>query len=528
MKSLYKITLVVILIFPVILFSCKRELNTSWDVDFYGPIGHSNLTLEKLLPANKLIAGQDSVLSLVYEDTLFSLSLDSLMKIDDTLSVSLLDVPVSLTLPAGQKLLESTDETYMAIGAGQFSSAITNMARIRIQTISSSTQPLLIKYSIPSATKNGIAYFVTTTIPAISDSTVVIQTDYMNLRGYTFDFKGQSGVEVNTLITKTEIWVHPDAQPVTVNPGDKIYVTTFLEELDLAYAKGYFGSDDFLVQENSNVALFGNIPSGMIEMDSIKGDIRIINGVGMDAMVKLNELSAHNTTTQTSRSLIQNIIGQTINVSRATELWGAVSNFEKTIPLDQNNIQDLISIMPDKIVYDLLFQMNPLGNITLGNDFIISGHGLDILLNLKTPLNVSIDQLIWQDTMELNVEQIKGIQSGSFKLTSENMLPYDLDLQLKIMDDYSVIDSLNTSGVHLQHAELNSRNAAKKANIQSHTIPLSNLQIENLKLAKRVLVQIKVNNPEVQTVYTLQANNYIDLKLTADFVYRINEEDDEE
>jgi hypothetical protein len=516
------------LLFVLVWSGCKRELDSSWDVNYYGPVGQTQITLDKMLPDNSIAVGDDSLLSLVFTDTLFSLEIDSLMGISDTLSANQLDVPVTLNLPPGQKVLESTDENRMDLGDALFTMVSTEKALIRIETYSSVTQPLLMRYVIPSAKKNGVPYEVELTIPAAQDTVPVIQVDYMNLEGYDFDFTGQSGHEVNTLVAKTEVWVHPEADNLTVNAGDKIYITTFLEDLSLAYAKGYFGSDNFHIQAREDIDLFKFIPTGSLIMDSIKGSIQINNNVGMDAQLTLNQLDAHRVVPQLTHTIGFNhsLIGQDINISRATDVWGQITPFQMNIDLDHNNLHDIIMLMPNELSYDMMFKMNPLGNVSLGNDFLYAGRGMDVILELETPLNISIDNLIWLDTMDLDVEQLKGVQSGSFKLHTSNMLPYDLNVQMYLMDEDGVVtDSLQTNGVSIYHAQLNGQNQSMNPTDQTHDIVIDADKIEHLRNADRIILKVFVNNPQAQQIYTLRANNYLDMKLIADFVYRINEKE---
>ncbi|MBL4655080.1 MAG: hypothetical protein JKY33_04585, partial [Bacteroidia bacterium] len=63
---------------------CKREDNLSWDVKVLAPLISSTLTIHNIIQDSLVQQNSDSSLSLVYQNNIYSVSIDSLIKIPDT------------------------------------------------------------------------------------------------------------------------------------------------------------------------------------------------------------------------------------------------------------------------------------------------------------------------------------------------------------------------------------------------------------------------------------------------------------
>jgi hypothetical protein len=78
-----------LLFLSVILFSCKHEEDvTRWDTNILAPLLHSSIGLNNLVADSLLSKKSDNSLSLVYKNTLYKATIDSLFKIPDTSATS--------------------------------------------------------------------------------------------------------------------------------------------------------------------------------------------------------------------------------------------------------------------------------------------------------------------------------------------------------------------------------------------------------------------------------------------------------
>ena len=62
---------------------CKKE-KTTWTSDWNVPLLHGKLTINDLIPEENVIENSDNYASLVYHDTVYSFSIDTLIKLPDT------------------------------------------------------------------------------------------------------------------------------------------------------------------------------------------------------------------------------------------------------------------------------------------------------------------------------------------------------------------------------------------------------------------------------------------------------------
>jgi hypothetical protein len=84
----YQMKKFILLVYCVVLFatviSCRKEFNNpNWDVDLLAPILNAKLTIYDLLNDTLIRTGDDSLVSLVYQNQLYRFSLDSFLNVPD-------------------------------------------------------------------------------------------------------------------------------------------------------------------------------------------------------------------------------------------------------------------------------------------------------------------------------------------------------------------------------------------------------------------------------------------------------------
>lgn len=85
MKLYHKIILIIIVV--VSLSSCHKDPGkASWDVSVMAPLINTTLTLGNLLTDSLIQVNPDTSLKIVYNNTLYSVSIDSLVNIPNTIS----------------------------------------------------------------------------------------------------------------------------------------------------------------------------------------------------------------------------------------------------------------------------------------------------------------------------------------------------------------------------------------------------------------------------------------------------------
>jgi hypothetical protein len=185
----------------------------------------------------------------------------------------------------------------------------------------------------------------------------------------------------------------------------------------------------------------------------------------------------------------------------------------------------MIENLPGKLNYDIDIFLNPLGNVSGGNDFIHADHGLDVNMLLEMPLSFSANKLTLTDTTLVNFEDIKefdNIQSAILTLIAENGFPFDAEVQLTpILKDGTKLNPL-VSNNPIKAAEVNSLYKVENSKISNLKIPLEKNTLSKLKEAEKMIISIALTTEPANEFLKIYNNYKIKIQLTGDFSYRLN------
>src|ERR1043165_8751892 len=107
------------------LISCKKENSRpQWDVAVLGPVAMGSMGINNIITDSLIHVNPDSTVKVIYNKTLYSLAIDSLVKIPDTAITNSFSFPVPLTLPAGFNFPAPPNETKLSAGNVQLRYAI--------------------------------------------------------------------------------------------------------------------------------------------------------------------------------------------------------------------------------------------------------------------------------------------------------------------------------------------------------------------------------------------------------------------
>lgn len=82
------------------LAACQRD-KAEWDVGIVAPIAKSSLGIEDLIPGSYVVANTDSSLRIVYQNTIYTLPVDSFLQLPDTTIFYPLVSPANFNLSSG-------------------------------------------------------------------------------------------------------------------------------------------------------------------------------------------------------------------------------------------------------------------------------------------------------------------------------------------------------------------------------------------------------------------------------------------
>ncbi|MDF1672499.1 MAG: hypothetical protein P1U41_03285 [Vicingaceae bacterium] len=523
---------ILILILSVfLLFSCRKDFERpNWDVDLLAPLITTTLNLEDILPDSVLVTNPDTSLKVVYEESIFDVGVDSLFKIPDTTITDIYVVPItSIVAPGGSFYSESEEYALTITNGVGLNFAIIESGFIEVEILSEIQEDIIVTYVIPSAIKNGDTLRLVETVPAGSPGNPTSFKKKIDMSGYELDLTGISKSQINTLVTRAVGTVDPNASnSVTLNVGDEIVFKNNLIDIVPYFVRGYFGQQNFSYKDTSDIDVLKKI-SGGLDLDEVDVDIEFKNGIGVDAQMVLNQFTTQNTTTNINASLSHSVIGTPLNLNRSTLTYSTpevnYTNYNVDINTNNSNIDNLIELIPNQLIYDVDLIINPLGNISGGNDFVYKKHVLETNIKVEFPLSLISNNLALQDTLGFSLpeeSETGRILDGTLFLYADNGFPFDAKIQLAMYDEFdNYIQTINVDNQILAApVDGNLRVTSKKQSVLS--IPLNTSDVDNLYMAKKLLFTIAFTTQPQSQFIKIYEGYEIDLQIVGDFSYNVD------
>jgi len=441
-------------------------------------------------------------------------------------------VPVNSIANPGNSFYSNDEERSMNVSNGvELNYVVVESGSFEIEIFSEIKEKIMVTYTIPSAIKNGDTLELQEIIPAgtIAQSGYFIKT--IDLSGYELDLTGISKSEVNTIITRAIASIDTNAAgSVNIEAGEKITYQNKLMGIVPYFVRGYFGQQHLhFGPETTNTTAFSQITSGTLDLEQVDVNIEFKNGIGIDAQMVLNQFSTINTNTSNSNILNHSIIGTPLNLNRAQLTYTTPEVNYTTYNIAMNtfnsNIDQLIEIFPNQILYDINLNVNPLGNISGGNDFVYKKHSLETNLNVEFPLSLVASGLTLMDTVGFSLSsdgESGSIIDGTLFLYANNGYPFDANIQLALYDESMNFLQYLTVNNQIQAAPLdaNLKVIAKKESVLS--ISLTKSDIDNLFLTKNILLSIGFTTAAQPQFVKIYEGYEMDIKVVGDFSYNVS------
>ena len=504
----------------VILFSCKRDERTTWQTDLSAPIAEGKITLDQLIADSLLQADETGLWHLIIERNLTDFNLDSLVEIPDTIIKKNFDVPLlggPFMLPPNTTIISQTENNTLNLNQVQLREIRLKSGSLQYAIKSYVNGHLYCKYDLPGVIlDNSSATIETTTQPA-SDLNPFIHTGAIDLSGYTIDLTGINGNQYNKIVSQILLKVAPDAPAAAqVYGDDSVVVELRFVEPKVAYAKGYFGQHTYNLVEEIDISESVNLPSGSIRLEQAQMNLDIVNSVGADAQLKIDELSAYSAVNSLLVDLNYSPIENYINITRAFDNNGQVEATEYLFQIDQTN-SDLLPFMenlPNQLNVSAQVKINPLGDISSGNDFIYTDNALKALIRLDLPLSVGMNNLMLRDTLSLTNEAFNLTADGKLILDVTNSFPLNAVIKVDLINSENLlVDNLLLGGV-VYPAAVTAQPGVTIPVESQIDILLSQSIIDQLKSANRIVVTASLNTPGYPETVGIYQDYYLSFRLS--------------
>ncbi len=405
-----------------------------------------------------------------------------------------------------QLLYEEKVEQSFELGSAKLTEIGIKEGTVTINALSTLPDTGTIIYAIPSLTKNGIPFETSVKVPPNTNG---VTTQFIfDFDGYTMDLTGKIGREggdtVNTIYATLEAYLDSTGQLETIDQVDSFYLFNeynFIPE----YAIGYLGQDTLDNEpEIIDTDIFNFVSSGKVDLEKVQMNMSVVNYIGADAALQINDLSASNTTSTVS-AVIDN--SELHHIERATlNSNGTISASNTNIELDA---KEMLEIFPDKLISHSTIYLNPNGE-AITSDFLYTQYPLQVDLGVEIPLSFIANNLILSKKSKLETDNIEEFEI--LYVTIENGLPLEANLLLVALDyTDQVLDTLISNNMILS-AITNAEGIVTENRIS--TIEIKNINLSGVSKIHSIAVFNTVNQTDFVRIY----DDYImDITLSAKF-----------
>ena len=514
-----------ILFLSILLISCRKNAgNPQWDVDALVPLAGTTLTLNQI--SNQFItsSGAGNQLSLVFNNDVYNFTLENIIDIPDTSVVNVYPLP-PLTATPGFTLPPIETQTTFNVQGAELNKVIIKSGFVKFEARSQIHERTRMVYEIPKAVKAGITFKVTVDVPAATGSSDGLISGTYDLSGYEIDLRGKSGSKVNTVYSTLTTSIPNDANSVTISLGQALTITNSFIDIVPYYAHGYFGNVIIDVPPaKTHVDFFKKIISGKIQLGSISMNLHLQNNIGIDASTTIHYLSAMNSVSGDSVSLTHTIIGNLQHINRAIENPFAPYTYSVLLDNSNSNAKTMMECLPDYFGYAMEVEINPLGNVSGGADFIYYDKGLRASIDMEIPLSLGADKLTMTDTVNFSIKESKSfdqIKGGNLNLDVHNKFPFSGFIKLFLLGENNLLlDSLGGANT-FDAATIDTDSIVRTVKDSKIIFPIDDSKIDHLVSSGRIAFVVQFSTVPSHAVLKIYKDYKMDLKLVGDFTYRI-------
>ncbi len=521
------------LLFLSTLTGCRKDMGPAkWDVDVLAPVITTRFTIADIIADSLLSVGPNGAITLVYSEELFALDLDTVLMVPDTNFIYPYAFPLpgndSFDLPAGFPVISENNLIRFEFDDLALRRLILREGILEMRLRNKIASQVFGTFGLTGVTFPVGTSGLTASVGPGSPSSPAISVAQKDLAYANFDLRGPQFNDVNTLSTSVSAQLDPNGTGATVTNQDSVIVTASYRGLVPQYALGYFGMRTISVGPDSNdVDLFENLISGSIDLNRVRLDLKVENGIGMDLRVRLHQLRSINTSTGNSVDLQHAIMQGPINLNRALDLGNSFqpSYYQRTLDNDNSNVDEFLENLPDRLAFSMDLELNPLGDISNGNDFFYYDSRLRAVLELELPLDLIATNLTLENIVRPDLpgsEAGHAIQDGELFLFATNGFPFDAQLVMDIVDvDRNLLSSIPVEGI-VASGILGANGLVQSPTSTRTTARLTAEQVDMLYGEGRIRIRFVFNTAD-QTGHVQLLDRYaMDLQITAKVHYLVN------
>lgn len=514
--------LVYLLCLGLVFASCKKREKAIWDTDWKAPLVQDSLTLSDLV-ADSLLTVVSGNYVLDVNASLFEFKLSDFVNLPDTSVESTFHVSINIPASPGVSFVNKVEDHVIEMGDAQLKKVRVKQGGVHLKVFNPIGTKTFFTISLPGVTRNGTVLAQEFVAPAGTQSNPGIASGFVDLSGYELDLTGADGTSYNRIQSSMQVKSDPNGPSVIVQTTDIIKFQFSMTDVQLDYARGYFGSELVSDTVYAYIDALNNITDGILDVDPMTFDLTIENGLKVNGKFKINSLKNINAAGN-SVALVHPNIGTWNTINAATGSNGNITASNTTLSFTpgNSNFEQYVENHGAKNELSFQLQMNPWGNVSGGWDEIYDAHPLRVKLNGMFPLHVGMSDLIFQDTFDLSLVNDASkthVKSGQLWVNAMNAFPFEGTLELYLLDE-----NFQTVGIVSGSSAVESSVFGSVVNgiMQKKSVvyfPVSETICNEIGSVKHCMIKLKLNtyNANGQNVQvSIPAGAFFKFKLGAD------------
>ncbi|MBK7945004.1 MAG: hypothetical protein IPJ85_06720 [Flavobacteriales bacterium] len=495
-----------------------------------GPLARTTLTVRDLFADSLIESDAQGNLTLVYRGTLFTVGLDTLLEAPDTSFRYDYAIPCqgALNFTPGVSIINQADVQRFDLNDVRLRELHLREGILRMDMVNMVGSVINGRMELPSAQFPDGPPVLMASVPAGSPALPSMASALRNLAGARFDLRGPQANSVNTIQTLVSASLAEDGAGAWVTDQDSLLLAVRYTGLVPEYARGFFGQrTESFGPDTNRLGLFDNLVSGTLDLDEATLKLRIDNGFGADLRLRMRALTALNSRTGEAIDLQHALMNGPLNVTRATDTGGGFSpsTLTRVIGMGNSNIDHFIESLPDRVAYALDLELNPLGDISNGNDFVYHSSKLTANVDLEVPLRLAANELTLQTITMVDLPgnpSGHALRSGVLRVFAENGFPMQARIELATVDATGAVLTVVPVQGLVASASANAQGLVVQRTNSTLTATVDAGTLQELYDGARLRIRAAMTTiPAVQHVRILD-HYAMDLQVTLEAEYMVN------
>lgn len=499
------------------LISCKREGPTSWDIAGRAPVAKGVIGWSDLIADSLLEVDEAGILHLIYEQSLVDLGVDTLVEIADTTVSKKFDPGFTggpIEIAQGASIISLEENINLNVNTAELREIIVESGELTYELKSYVGGQLDVNYSLPGVNVNGSGLEINVTSESADGITPWAYSNTVDLTGASIDLQGINGNQFNRVASFLSVNAAASSlTPVPVYGDDSVTVELSFQNVRIAYARGFFGQIEGEISEDIDLSPLANIAGGSLDLEALSFELELKNYIGADAQVTFEEMKGVRGGTEVV--LDHAIINDQINITRAIDNNGTILSNSYAFVIDEtnSNIVEVFEMLPTQLNVQGNISINPLGDVSGGNDFIYTSQPMEAFFKADVPLCMGMNGVFFRDTLNLNSAEEQIVGEGQLHVRALNSFPMNAQLTLRFLNA-----NQEEVSVLLQDGNLSAGIADVDAYLASESnfsINVSSEVLASLNASSQIVLEVVMDTAGEELV-KMYGTEQIDLLITAE------------